>query len=186
MIIRNSVLHSRRAGIITAFGLACGVAVHTLYCGLGIATLISQSATLFMALKYIGAAYLIYIGFKALRSKGYADMKVVSETDVQQSTYSAYRAWRDGFFTNLLNPKATMFFLALFTQIIKPDTPAIMVALYGLSASAVTIIWFSSVASVLNQRHIRRAFLKFAGWIDKICGVFMIGLGIRLAISKIG
>lgn len=185
MAVRNSVLHSRRAGVFTALGFGCGVAVHTLYCALGIAALIGQSVVLFNAIKYIGAAYLVYIGIRALRSKGYEHMTVVGEETVRQSTYSAYRAWRDGFLTNLLNPKATMFFLALFTQIIRPDTPLAVLALYGASASAVTVIWFSTVATVLNQRHIRRMFLNFAGWVDRICGIFMIGLGIRLAMSNI-
>ncbi|HRQ60281.1 MAG TPA: LysE family transporter [Alphaproteobacteria bacterium] len=184
--VRNSVVHSRRAGIFTALGFASGVAVHMLYCILGIAALIAQSVWLFNILKYAGAAYLVYIGVKALQSKGYDSMVVLGETEKNPDvhTYSAYKAWLDGFLTNLLNPKATMFFLALFTQFISPDTPLWVLVLYGMSACAVTITWFSTVAIVLNQRHIRRKFLSMAVWVDRICGIFMIGLGIKLAITK--
>lgn len=182
--VRNSVLHSQRAGIFTALGIALGILVHVTYCIFGIAALINQSAVLFSIIKYAGAAYLIFIGYKALRSKGFGDKRVIQEEEKERTDLPALKALRNGFLTNILNPKATMFFFALFTQVIDTDTSVFVQSLYGITAASVAGIWFTIVAVVLNQRHIRRSFLEFSRWIDRICGGLLIALGVRLAISK--
>ena len=114
MAIRNSVIYSRKAGIFTALGFGLGVAVHVAYSIVGIAALIAQSVMAFTVIKYIGAAYLIYIGVKSLRSKGFQKTIDTHEKSDSKKDMSALEALRSGFITNLFNPKATMFFLALF------------------------------------------------------------------------
>lgn len=183
--VRNSVLHSQKAGIITALGIGLGILVHVTYCILGIAALISQSLLLFSLIKYTGAAYLIYIGIKALRSKGFGDKRIVDDDEEKiRKDISAIKALQNGFLTNLLNPKATMFFFALYSQVIDTDTPVFIQSLYGITAAIVATTWFTIVAVILNQRHIRRGFLKFSKWIDRICGGLLVLLGVRLAISE--
>lgn len=184
--IRNSVLHSRRSGVFTAIGIGLGICVHITYCALGIAAIIAQSAYFFTIMKYIGAAYLIFIGIKALRSKGYQSGPIIGEDGRDNRTdLSAFKSLRSGFLTNLLNPKATLFFFALFTQIIDPDTALGLQFLYGISAALTATAWFTAVSFILNARQIRHRFLKFSIWIDRICGGLLITLGVRLAISKI-
>lgn len=183
--VRNSVLHSQKAGIFTALGIGLGILVHVTYCILGIAALISQSVLLFSLIKYAGAAYLIYIGIKALRSKGFGDKRIVGDHEENtRSDIPVFKALQNGFLTNLLNPKATMFFFALYSQVIDTDTPVFIQSLYGITAAIVATAWFTIVAVILNQRHIRRSFLNFSKWIDRICGGLLIALGIKLAISK--
>jgi threonine/homoserine/homoserine lactone efflux protein len=170
--VKNSVLHSRRTGVFTV---------------LGIAALISQSILLFSVIKYIGAAYLIYLGVKSLRSKGLQKgevSKCIKNAEHEGSSLSTMSAIRSGFFTNLLNPKATLFFLAIFTQIISPETPVLWKAIYGASCSVMTAIWFSIVAYVLTHRSIRHSFLAASQWIDRICGVFLIAFGLKVALSS--
>jgi RhtB (resistance to homoserine/threonine) family protein len=185
--VKNSVLHSRRTGVFTALGFALGVLVHVSYSILGIAALISQSILLFSVIKYIGAAYLIYLGVKSLRSKGLQKgevSKCIKNAEHEGSSLSTMSAIRSGFFTNLLNPKATLFFLAIFTQIISPETPVLWKAIYGASCSVMTAIWFSIVAYVLTHRSIRHSFLAASQWIDRICGVFLIAFGLKVALSS--
>lgn len=182
--IRNAVLHSQRAGLYTALGIGLGIGVHLTYSILGIAALISQSVFLFNLIKYAGAAYLCYVGIKALRSKGYENQAIVGD-ETQRTDITARKALWQGFLTNLLNPKATLFFLALLPQFMTPETALSEKLIFGITAAAVPTLWFMSVSIVLNQRAIRRAFMKSAKWIDRVCGGLFIALGVRLALSKI-
>jgi len=89
-----------------------------------------------------------------------------------------------GFLTNLLNPKATLFFLALFTQVISPETPINVQLVYGASCFVIVTGWFSFVAFVLTAPRVKSTFLKSAKWIDRISGGVMIALGVRLLWTK--
>jgi len=178
MIIRNS-LQSRAVGLWTAFGLGLGVAVHVTYCIMGLAVLISESIIIFNIIKWIGASYLIWIGFKALKSKGYS-----GDITEKEQLLPLISAIKSGFITNLFNPKATLFFLALFTQIISPETSIVELYLYGATSVAIVAGWFAIVAIFLTVPFIRERFFLFSKWVDKICGALFIALGIKLAITK--
>lgn len=183
MIVRNSVLYSRKAGLFTAIGFSLSICVHVFYTLAGIAAIISQSILLFSLMKYAGAAYLFYIGFKALRSKGFegnSDNVTVKE----KADMIPLQALWSGFLTNLLNPKATLFFLAIFTQFIGPETPLSVQIFYGLTCAMIIWLWFSTVAIVLTDSRIKSIFLRASRWIDRVCGILMIGLGLRLAFTK--
>lgn len=182
MAVRNSVLYSRRTGIMTALGFGLGVAVHVTYCLGGLAIVIAKSVILFNILKYIGAAYLFYVGYKALRSTGFSETEVEK---TQRPAMSDFVAIRGGFITNVFNPKATMFFLALFTQIINPAEPLTIQFLYGLTCIIMTMLWFAVVATVLTAPAIRAQFLKISKWIDRTCGALFIALGVKLVLTKI-
>lgn len=181
MAVRNSVLHSRKAGLYTAIGFGLGVAVHVVYCLAGLALIISQSIVLFTIIKWLGAAYLFYVGFKALRSQGLKEDSVAAVTNAM----SPMSALRSGFITNLFNPKATMFFLALFTQVLDPGIALSEKAIYGLTCIVMTMIWFGIVATVLTTPKIRGAFLKMSKGIDRVCGALFIVLGLKLAFTKL-
>ena len=165
-----------------ALGFALGVCVHVSYCIVGIAAIVSQSILLFSFIKYIGAGYLIYIGCKSLRSRGFQKM---TGTEIRrQSDIPWHRAIGMGFLTNILNPKATMFFFTLFTQVIDPHTPLAIQILYGVTAVAMNISWFSFVSFVLTAPARQSHCLKSSKWIDRACGGLIIAFGIRLAIGK--
>ncbi len=182
MAIRNSLTYSRRAGIFTALGFALGVCVHVTYCIIGIAAVISQSIMLFNTIKYIGAAYLVYMGFQALRSTGFSESTETANTSSRD--IPALKALGMGFMTNLLNPKATMFFFALFTQVIDPHTPLAIQIFYGTTCAVIVAGWFSFVALILTHKSIKNKFLGFAKYIDRTCGGLMIALGLKLALTR--
>lgn len=183
LAVRNSLRYSRKTGILTAIGFGLGVCVHVSYCILGIAALISHSIMIFNLIKYLGAGYLVYIGWQALHSHGFAGA-TDSDNIKKASDISPLKALGSGFVTNLLNPKATMFFFALFTQVIDPHTPLMVQVFYGATMASIVILWFSVVATILTHKEVKARFLRFSKWIDRICGGLMIALGLKLALAK--
>lgn len=182
--VRHSILYSRKTGFFTALGFGAGVCVHITYCMIGISALIASSVTAFTIIKYIGAGFLIYMGIKALQSKGFTG-NASTRGEQKKPDISSIQALKIGFLTNLLNPKATMFFLALFTQVIDQTTPVAIQLLYGGTCVLIVTLWFCVVTFVLSNRHVKNSFLGFATWIDRICGGLMIALGVRLALAKL-
>jgi RhtB (resistance to homoserine/threonine) family protein len=179
--LRNSLIHTRRAGIYTALGLAVGDLIHIGGWLIGIGVIITQSLLLFNILKWLGAAYLIYIGIKALQAQKHPELRL--QTAVQ-ADMDARRAFRMGLLTCLLNPKVTLFFFALFTQLIQPATPVWMQVVYGLTVASVEFIWFSIVAITISRPLIKRRFVSVSHWLERVMGAVLIGLGVRLALAQ--
>jgi RhtB (resistance to homoserine/threonine) family protein len=185
MTVRNTVCYGRRAGIVTAIGFGLAICVHVFYCMIGIAAVISQSILLFTILKYLGAAYLVYLGVQALKSTGYSqDISIAPLQKHAGKTIADRVVLRQGFLTNLLNPKATLFFLSLYTQVLDPGTPIAVQLVYGATAAVVVPLWFSCVALFLSDRRVKNAFLHFSKWIDRICGGCLVALGLKLAVTE--
>jgi threonine/homoserine/homoserine lactone efflux protein len=149
LIVRNSLVYSRRTGLYSAFGVALGILVHVSYSLMGLGLIISQSILLFSVMKYLGAGYLIYIGYKSLRSK---PSQLSISKDTIQKDISKAQAVKIGFLTNVLNPKATLLFLALFTQVISQTTPITIKIFYGLEMSGLVFAWFSLVTVILSHQ----------------------------------
>lgn len=185
MVIRNSLVHSRKTGLLAAVGLALGNTLHVIYSLLGIGLIISQSVLLFTFIKWLGAAYLIYIGVKSLLAKKHTESETESSTLERADTnLTPLQAVRMGFLTNALNPKATLFFLALFTQVINPATPLSIKALYGLEMSTVTFLWFGFVVMILTHHRVQVVFNGIKHHIDRLFGAVLIALGIKIALGS--
>jgi RhtB (resistance to homoserine/threonine) family protein len=185
LVSRNSLAYSRRAGIYASFGISAGLIVHITYSLVGIGLIISKSILIFSILKFAGAAYLIYIGWKSLRARPRtnipAERSVRTEGSGEMSDLAAFRT---GFLTNLLNPKVTLFFLALFTQVINPQTPKLVQALYGAEMFLMNIAWFSLVAILLSHRQIKSRFVHIQHYFERAFGAILIALGIKVALSS--
>jgi RhtB (resistance to homoserine/threonine) family protein len=183
IVVRESVAHGRRAGICSAIGVGCGIFIHVTYSLLGIGLIVSQSIVLFNALKWLAAAYLLYIGIKALRAKpAAANAAELSLDEVVRSPRAAFTA---GFVTNGLNPKATLFFLSLFTVVINPHTPLPIQAGYGVYLALATTLWFSMVARLFSHQRVRASFARLGHWFDRLMGAVLVGLGVKLALSEL-
>lgn len=176
IVSRNSLMLSRRAGVLTALGIGAGVLIHVAYTLVGVGLLIQSSLWLFNTIKLIGAVYLIYLGVKMLRSKPGrmpADHLVASLSDAA--------ALRAGFLTNALNPKATMFIVSLFMQVVQPETPMAVQLGYGAFISAAHMAWFSLVALCFTTGPVRSRLLAVRHWIDRGFGGLLVVFGILLA-----
>lgn len=181
MTMRNSLFYSRRSGIYSAIGLGLGILVHVTYCLAGIAIIISQSIIIFNILKFAGAAYLLYIGVKSLRAKPNQDINLDEAT---QQDMTKWQAIRSGFITNATNPKATLFFLSLFTLVIQPSTPFAIKAIMGGEMAIATALWFSLIAVLVSHRAIRHRITRFQHYIERLMGGVLILFGIKLATTN--
>jgi RhtB (resistance to homoserine/threonine) family protein len=183
MVIRNSVVYSRRVGVLAALGLGAGILLHVTYSLLGVGLIISQSIVLFNTIKLLGAAYLIYVGIKSLLAKRTVSSDEAEPLKNSKDKISDFQAIKMGFLTNALNPKATLFFLALFTQVIDPSTPLGLKMIYGAEMSIATFAWFAFVALILTHRHVNKVFVKVRYQLEKVFGVVLIALGIKVALG---
>lgn len=185
MVVRNAMAYGRRAGLFTVLGISLSAASYVLLVIFGLAVVISRSVMLYNTLKYAGAAYLIFIGIKALcaRKENATDQQQ-DDKNIKKSALSDFEALRMGYLTNLLNPKSAVFFTAVYAQFITPETPIATQALYCLTTFIIQFLWFSFVTLVLTDPRVRNAFISKRHWIDRVCGGLLVVLGLRLALSK--
>lgn len=193
--VKNALTYDRRTAMATAVGLAAGVGVHVTIALTGISLLISGSQILYAILKYAGAAYLIYIGVKSLWSarkkffKKPHNAEKAAEFFAEHEPQSArimpalHKTVLQGFLTNLLNPKALVFFTAVLAQFISPDMGAGLKTVYGLISVVTELVWFIGVSVVLTNQAIQKKFLAVMHWVDAVFGGLIVYLGIQL-VSK--
>ncbi|MFJ4154929.1 LysE family translocator [Pseudomonas sp. NPDC089752] len=179
MVTRSSYALGRRAGLAAAAGIALGVQVHVLYTVLGVAVIISQSPALFLAMKVLGAGYLIYLGYQSLTNTTRLSL------EGQVSGKSLVAALRTGFMTNALNPKTMLFVVSAYTQVVQPGTPLVVDFAYGAFMSFAHWAWFSLVAVFFSSAGLRAAMIERQGMVDRVIGVALIGLGLAVAVAGV-
>ncbi|WP_433886135.1 LysE family translocator [Pseudomonas vranovensis] len=180
MVTRSSYAFGRRAGLAAAMGIALGVQVHVLYTVLGIAVIISQSPALFLAMKVLGAGYLIYLGYKSL-----TNTTRISLDGTRASQLGVLAAFRSGFLTNALNPKTMLFVVSAYTQVVQPGSSLVVNFGYGAFMSLAHWLWFSLVAVFFSSVVLRRAMLERQRLVDRVIGVALIGLGLAVVFANV-
>ncbi|CNI54917.1 putative LysE type translocator [Yersinia enterocolitica] len=180
LVIKNAARYRRPAAMMTAFGVVLGVATHMSYCVAGLAVVITTTPWLFNLLKYAGACYLIWIGIQALLSRGGSQLNVENAT---QSPITLKAAFLQGYLCNLLNPKATLFFLAVFTQILQINSGVGEKLWYASIIWVLSIIWWPLLVILIQSAPVRRGLAKAQKVVDKLLGGLLIGLGIKVALS---
>jgi len=181
VVVKNSLLYSRKKSLLTALGIACGILFHVTYTLLGFGLIISKNLWLFAIFKYAGAAYLIYIGVKSLKAKK-QEFDFAEEKNRQE--ISSFYAFNNGLLTNILNPKAMLFFVSLFSSLIDPTAPAVVLFIYAIIIFITTLAWFTFVALCLSSKKSQKYFSKFAHIIERITGGILVALGAKLIFIK--
>jgi threonine/homoserine/homoserine lactone efflux protein len=176
LVTRNALVHGRRAAVMTALGINLGILFWVVAAALGLAAIVATSASAFAAIKIAGAVYLIYLGVQALRSA----------QGRRQMTHSAPgrgRAFRQGLVSNLLNPKIAVFFTSLLPQFVGAHGTVGELLLLGVIFNAMGVAWLLCYATVAarGRNFLLRPRVKRA--IDRITGVVLVGLGVRLAVE---
>jgi len=177
VVLRNTLQSGKRAGVATAVGIGLGILVHVGYTLLGVSLVLSQSPILFKTVKYLGAAYLLWLAFKSFKSRksmAHKNAKIVDEK------ISILHGIKQGFIVNVLNPKVTIFFVALFTSVISPQTPIWLQLIYGLWLSLYTIAWFMFVAWGFSREWVLAWYRGNGHLIDWGMGVVLCLIAIRL------
>jgi RhtB (resistance to homoserine/threonine) family protein len=183
MVTKNSIIHNKKAGVYSALGVSIAIWLHIAYSIAGLTLIISKSILLFSVIKYIGAAYLIYIGFNTIFSK--ANLAVELNDTQNKKSLSKLGAFKNGFITNALNPKTTIFFLSIFTQIIDINTSIALQLLYGVIISVVHFLWFYIVAIFFSHSLFLSKFQKHQKRIENIVGAALIAFGLKIAFTSV-
>lgn len=179
-LINKSISQGRRSGIYTSFGLNTGALVHTLFGALGLSIMIAKSALFFALIKYLGAAYLIYLGVaKVMSKKG-----LIAETNEGQKKDSAKSSFRSGFVTNILNPKVALFFIAFFPQFISPteiENPVPFIIL-GVIYATMTTVWYLVLTSFAGSFSTKiKENEKIGVRLNKVSGAIFVLMGLQIA-----
>ncbi|HDR7951603.1 TPA: LysE family translocator [Bacillus toyonensis] len=184
MATKNTLVAGKMGGVKTVFGTCVALLIHTLAAVIGLSALIVKSALLFSIFKYVGALYLIYIGIKALLAV--KNKEGVNTNDVSINNDKEHTScFRQGFLTNLLNPKIAVFFLTFLPQFLNPShNTFIQLLVMGLTYLVLTIIWFAFYIFLIDKIS---AFMKkprTQRYIQGLTGIVLIGFGIKLAFEK--
>ncbi len=179
-VTRQSLVHGRRAGMLASFGIALGLAIHIAYSAAGLAAVVAHSAQWMTAIKLAGGAYLLWLGIGGLRAQRAGTPPAGGEPEAPRAATSALRQVAGGFLCNAFNPKAPIYFLALFTVVLSPDLPTPTLVAYGVWIMVLQWLWFSLVALLFTHRRVRERLLRLRHWIDRAFGVAMIALGTRV------
>lgn len=177
VVTRQALAHGRGAGLRTAWGIATGIVFHVGYALFGLAWLMERLPWLLDLLRYAGAAFLLWMGLGALRARP------LGEPPPPAAAGAGSRDFLIGLATNLLNPKATLFFVALCSAMVTTPTP--LALKLGLSAWIVlsTGAWFSLVALTLGHARIREGLRRHAHWIDRGMGLLLIALALAMLLA---
>jgi RhtB (resistance to homoserine/threonine) family protein len=182
--IRNTLLGGRAGGIFTALGIACGLTIWAIATSAGIVALLVASEPLFLAVKYAGAAYLVFLGVHALREAVWprSDAKGPASTAGFSQRLSPRAAFRQGLISDLGNPKIAVFFASLLPQFVPSGTATFSAfLLLGIVFALITLAWLSLYATLVAKAgdFLRRPRIRRA--IEGVTGTLLIGLGIRIA-----
>jgi len=181
-ILTKSIGQGRKAGIISALGIGTGSIVHTTLAAFGLSLIIAKSILLFNIIKYAGAAYLLYSGYKMLTDKSQLN---TNEIEMNKSV-DYWKIYRDGIFINILNPKVALFFIAFLPQFIDPTLKNTILPFLTLGTTFITTgtIWCLILATFASAIFSKLKNNKKAStYINKICGLTLIGLGIKVALT---
>ncbi|KZN14870.1 LysE family translocator [Marinomonas sp. TW1] len=187
MVSKLSLLHGRRAGVLCALGIGLAISVHITYTLLGLGIVFANNVWALQLLRWLGAMYLIWLGASAL----WPDIKAhivkqpptstpCSETAAISNSHSAF--W-SGFACNAFNPKTMLFIVSLFSQVISTETSLLMELSYGAYIALVHFLWFAIVATLLTTAKVQQKSAAFKDWIERVAGVLLMGLGIKLLMN---
>lgn len=178
VVVRQSISFDQKTALITSLGIGAGIAVHMLYTLLGLGFIITQSKTGFLIAQLVGICYLSFLALKLLISKP----QVVLESDitVDSNPRQHHKAFLLGVMTNLLNPKATLFFLAIFTTVVSLTTPLYIQSIYALWIIFTTVVWFSLVSMFFSQKSIRAKFVSHGYIFERIMGLVLLAFAAKL------
>lgn len=182
MVLRQSIAHGRRAGFFTSAGIATAILVHGTYTLLGVGLIVGQSILAFDIIKVLGALYLLWLGISALR----APPPVAPDLEIAtgKKRIGDFAAFGTGFLTNLLNPKAVLFFLALFTSMVSATTAGPVKIIYLGTMSAMLASWFAMVTIFFTMASVRQGFFRLGRWFNRVTGITFILLAVRVAIAR--
>ena len=186
-MLSHATSQGMRAGLVASAGITAGCMVHVAAASLGVGALLATSATAFSVLKWLGAAALLWMGLTHLRAKNNGPLAVPASAAASPAQpLQLARSFWGGFWTNVLNPKVAIFFLAFIPQFIAADYThkslafAALGLLFNLNAIPVNVLWVWLGSGLASRAGWLRSRLH---WLDRTAGAMFIGFGLKLALS---
>ena len=179
LIVKQSLCQGRKISLLTSMGIGTGVIVHILFCIFGLGIIISKSDIIFNLIIIAGALYIIYMGIQSVL----ISISLIPIDYNVNEKYNAYTAFGKGFLTNILNPKATLFFLSIYTIIINNNPSTYVQLAYGLWMAIATAAWFCFLSIVLTNHKITKKIELFGSKIQKIMGIVLLIIGFKILIT---
>ena len=177
LVSRNSYLYGRKQGIYTAYGIACAVWIHICYSVLGLSFLKHYIPNLLHIIQYIGALYLMYIGYKTFTQQQISDHATHTLLHPRQ-------AFIQGFLGNSLNPKTTLFVMSIFAQLLRGNNGLMHLIGYGMFISASHLLWFLLISLFCSTPVIRNKILRKQVSINRVIGTVLATLGLCLFLTN--
>ena len=177
LVSRNSYLYGRKQGIYTAYGIACAVWIHISYSVLGLSFLKHYIPNLLHIIQYIGALYLMYIGYKTFTQQQISDHATHTLLHPRQ-------AFIQGFLGNSLNPKTTLFVMSIFAQLLRGNHGLTHLIGYGIFISASHLLWFLLISLFCSTPVIRNKILRKQVSINRFIGTVLATLGLCLFLTN--
>ena len=179
VVVKQSIKFGKKSGIITSLGISIGILFHVFYCIIGIGLLISNNIFLFNLIKIIGAIYLSYLGITAIFKK---KINIFTSSNKSSNLFVNYlnKPFLIGLFTNIFNPKATLFFVSLFSIVIDSHSSIYLQIFYGLWMSIITGFWFVIVSLLITSNYFKKIITEYSTIIDRLLGLVLIYISIKI------
>lgn len=181
IVTKNSLGYGKKIGVASALGISSALLIHAFYTILGLAYILMKYESVYKGIQLLGAVYLLYLGIYAikttLKEKEIEDDSSIEISDCEKSFFSGFR---NGFICNILNPKAILFFLSIFSQFITPGTPQWMQWVYGIEVILAVGGWFIILSMIASSQGFRQLYYKNSIWIDRFFGAFLIFFALKI------
>lgn len=183
LVIKNASRSGGRDGVVTSLGICLGLFVHATFSAVGISAILLQSAELFMAVKWVGAGYLIWLGVSALKAGFKGDASVaINATGLKMSNLT--RSLKEGFLSNVLNPKTAVFYLAFLPQFIDPQhSPFAQAMSMAAIHFIIAMIWQCGLAGAVSSAKRFFASSTAMRWMEGVSGSVLVFLGSKLLLD---
>lgn len=182
IVMKHSISYGKRVAIVTSAGIGAAIFLHVAYALAGIGVIVKSSPLIYQGLMVLASLFLLYLGYGAIRSQPSGEMSADGFTE--KKPISDKKAFALGFLTNGLNPKATIFFLSLFTVIVDMDTPFVVKGVYGIYLAIATFVWFLALSLLLTKPSVRQVFAKKGYVFDRVMGWVLIVLALNILVSE--
>ncbi|WP_430471823.1 LysE family translocator [Thalassospira lucentensis] len=191
-IIGQTAVHGRKIGFFSSFGVVSGAFVHVFAAALGLSAILATSALAFSIVKWVGVAYLVWLGIGALRSSfakssSASDIDDIASARVTAHNVTAFQAWRQGAMIDVLNPKVAIFFMAFLPQFVHPEQGhgGLQFLILGTTVNLIGLVVEGAIVLLVGAAALRiKGNGAIGAWLQRSLGAMFIALGLRLAITE--
>jgi threonine/homoserine/homoserine lactone efflux protein len=181
VVTKNTLVGGRHRGLWSALGVGSSNAVQGLVAAAGLGAIIVRAEPLFLAIKWLGIAYLSFLAIQAFRSLRRGEYR--STPDAARESGRAWRGWRQGFLSNITNPKVLVFYLAVLPQFLGPHATIVTLGVFALSHAVLSVLYLTVLVSVMHRARRILAARKVRRCLDAATGTALVGFGAKLAVE---